>query len=97
MISVIRWFADAGADTQVYGFTTDVDEFAGDTLNKGQSDGVDETETDDTETDHCEGESELCHAIYENDPEILVLVNKENELDVDYNASLHSICKGRSH
>jgi D-alanyl-D-alanine carboxypeptidase len=89
LISVIRWFAGVGVDTQVYGFATDVEGFAGDILNRGQA--------DDTETDTCNGdvESELCRAIYENNPEILVLVNKENELDVDYDASLRSICKGR--
>jgi D-alanyl-D-alanine carboxypeptidase len=42
-----------------------------------------------------EAESDLCRTIYENNPELLVLVNKENELDPDYDASLQSICKGR--
>jgi D-alanyl-D-alanine carboxypeptidase len=42
-----------------------------------------------------EEERAQCRQIYENNPEILVLVNKEYELDPDYDPELCSICNGR--
>lgn len=42
-----------------------------------------------------EAEKAACKEIYENNPDLLVLVNKEHELDVNYDPQLRSICKGR--
>lgn len=36
-----------------------------------------------------------CRQIYENNPDLLVLVNKEQELDVNYDSDLRRICGGR--
>jgi D-alanyl-D-alanine carboxypeptidase len=59
----------------------------------------DRTDTADTVTAaaaaQMEEERALCRQIYENNPEVLVLVNKEYELDPDYDPQLRSICNGR--
>lgn len=39
--------------------------------------------------------SEKAYKIYKKNPKNLVLVNKERELDINYNASLRTICNGR--
>lgn len=42
-----------------------------------------------------EEEQAECKEIYENHPELLVLVNKEHELDESYDPMLRTICNGR--
>lgn len=42
-----------------------------------------------------EEEQAECKEIYENHPELLVLVNKEHELDESYDPKLRTICNGR--
>jgi D-alanyl-D-alanine carboxypeptidase len=86
LLSILQWMNHGTEEniTQVYGdkMETESTETGTETpLSSGEK--LDETEAN------------VCRQIYENNPELLVLVNKEHELDEDYDSKLRSICKGR--
>jgi D-alanyl-D-alanine carboxypeptidase len=92
LISIVQGLMGTNDEktAQVYGNLMEVDN---DTLDSSMTD-VNES-GDASVSGSGEAESDLCRTIYENNPELLFLVNKENELDPDYNAGLRNICKGR--
>jgi D-alanyl-D-alanine carboxypeptidase len=88
LLSILQWMTHGTEEniTQVYG-------------GKMETEATEKSES--TETPISSGvkldetEIGICRQIYENNPELLVLVNKEHELDEDYDSKLRSICKGR--
>jgi D-alanyl-D-alanine carboxypeptidase len=92
LFSILQWMNHGTEEniTQVYG-------------GKMETEATEEPESTETQTETQlssgeeldETEANVCRQIYENNPELLVLVNKEHELDEDYDSKLRSICKGR--
>jgi D-alanyl-D-alanine carboxypeptidase len=92
LLSILQWMNHGTEEniTQVYG-------------GKMETEATEEPESTETGTETPlssgekldETEANVCRQIYENNPELLVLVNKEHELDENYDSQLRSICKGR--
>jgi D-alanyl-D-alanine carboxypeptidase len=92
LLSILQWMTHGTEEkiTQVYGdkMETEVTEESNTTENGTEITLSPGEKLDETETG-------ICRQIYENNPELLVLVNKEHELDEDYDSQLRSICNGR--
>jgi D-alanyl-D-alanine carboxypeptidase len=93
LTAILHWMFEkaAGKQTQAYGngIVTEEETDMPETVT-AQTDSVDAAVDAQIKEERAQ-----CRQIYEDNPELLVLVNKENELDTDYDPELRSICKGR--
>jgi D-alanyl-D-alanine carboxypeptidase len=98
IVAVTHWMLErvAGEQEQVYGNAAVVEEEETPDIPVPVTAKTDTIDAAAAAADaQVEEERAQCRQIYENNPELLVLVNKENELDPDYDPELRSICSGR--